>query len=65
MVCAVVRRCLPIRVFCLATETLNLPATKRVFDCDGQIIDRLFRGWLEYDDFELGVGRNIAVSGTF
>ena len=31
---------------------------------EGEGDDRLFHGGLEYDDFGLGVGRNIGVSGT-
>ena len=43
----------------------NAPGAKRVFNCDGQIVNRLFHGPLGNEHFELGVGRNIGASGTF
>ena len=48
----------------LAPGQHNIPATKRVFNCDEQTINRLFHGPLGYEHFEIGVGRNIGVSGT-
>ena len=42
----------------LAPGRRNIPATQRVND-------RLFHGSLGNEHFEIGVGRNIGVSGTF
>ena len=48
----------------LAPGQHSIPATKLVFNCDEQTLNRLFHGPLGNEHFEIGVGRNIGVSGT-
>ena len=41
------------------------PSTTLVFNCDEQIVNRLFHGPLGNEHFELGIGRNLGVSDSF
>ena len=47
------------------TATKPTSCRRRALRGDGQLVNRLFHGPLRNDHFELGVGRNLSVPGTF